>query len=501
MTEKMDGYVYADDQDYEIVEGPFDPTWESLQTFECPEWFRDAKLGFWAHWGPQCVPMYGDWYARNMYIEGSDQNRFHMRTYGHPSEFGFKDICKLWTAEKFDPDGLIQLYKSAGARYFVALAVHHDNFDCWNSRYHAWNSVNVGPQKDIVGLWREAALRHGLRFGVTEHLGRSYAWFNVNKFADKMGPFAGVPYDGADPANADFYFPQHGDTTYAYPANPPEWWQKQWFKRIQDLVENYEPDLLYTDGSVPFGEVGRRLVADYYNRSAARHGGKCEAAYTLKHFSDGPHSLNHGEYREGIGLLDLERGVVPSIREAPWQTDTCIGGWYYNRRAEYKTAAHVVRMLVDIVSKNGNLLLNFPLRPDGTLDAETRYVVDGISTWMAVNGEAIYATRPWTVFGEGPTQGSGGQFNEDEKAWTSDDFRYTRKGDTVYAFQMAWPADRRAVITSMKLDPAVLVKDARLVGYDATVAWKQTALGLEIELPAMPPCQAAHAFAVDLHTA
>lgn len=489
---------YADDPEYVVAEGPFEPTWASLQSFTCPDWFRDAKLGFWAHWGPQAVPMYGDWYARNMYIEGSDQYRFHLRTYGHPSAFGFKDICRLWKAEAFDPEGLMDLYKRAGARYFVALGVHHDNFDCWDSKYHDWNAVKVGPQKDIVGLWRQAALRQGLRFGVTEHLSRSYSWFNVNKFADKAGPYAGVPYDGADPAHADFYFPEHGDTTYAYPANPPEWWKKQYFRRIQDLVTQYEPDLLYTDGAVPFGDVGRRLIADFYNRNAAHHGGVSEAIYTLKHFAEGPHALNHGEYIDGIGLLDMERGVVPGIREQPWQTDTCIGGWYYDRRTVYKTAAHVVRMLVDIVSKNGNLLLNFPLRPDGTLDAESRHVVEGIGQWVAVNGEAIYETRPWRVFGEGPTQGGGGPFNEREVAYTAEDFRFTRKGHTVYAFQMAWPADRHAVITSMALGTGVQVRDARLVGHEATIAWRQTATGLEIGLPPRAPSDAVHVFRVDV---
>ncbi len=191
MSDHTLGRVYADDPDYRIADGLFEPTWQSLQTFHCPEWFRDAKLGFWAHWGPQAVPMYGDWYARNMYLEGSDQYRFHWRTFGHPSKFGFKDVCAAWKAENFDPDALMQQYQQAGARYFVALAVHHDNFDCWDSKHHHWNSVNIGPQKDIVGLWKQAAARYGLRFGVTEHLERSYSWFNTNKLADKAGPYIG----------------------------------------------------------------------------------------------------------------------------------------------------------------------------------------------------------------------------------------------------------------------------------------------------------------------
>jgi alpha-L-fucosidase len=366
-----------------------------------------------------------------------------------------------------------------------------------NSRHHRWNAVEVGPKRDIVGLWREAAGRYGLRFGVTEHLERSYSWFNVNKFADKAGPFAGVPYDGADPTHADFYFPPHGDTTYGFPSDPPEWWQKQWFQRISDLIERYEPELLYTDGSVPFGEVGRRLIAHLYNLSAARHGGRSEAVYTLKHFTD-QHGLNHGEYREGIGVLDLERGVVPDIREQPWQTDTCIGGWFYDRRKTYKTAADMIHMLVDIVSKNGNLLLNFPLRGDGTLDDESLHVVKGIGRWMAVHGAAIYGTRPWTTFGEGPTRSGGGQFNEAAQPWTAEDFRFARKDDTIFAFQMAWPANREATIKTLKLAEEVRVKDVRLVGYDGLVPWSQTVHGLQIGLPATAPGEAVHAFAVRL---
>ena len=497
MSDPIHGLVYADDPDYKIAEGSFEPTWQSLQSFQCPEWFRDAKLGFWAHWGPQAVPMYGDWYARNMYLEGSDQYRFHLRTYGHPSKFGFKDICALWKAENFDPDALMQQYLQAGARYFVALGVHHDNFDCWDSKHHHWNCVNIGPQKDIIGLWKQAANRYGLRFGVTEHLARSYSWFNTNKLADKAGPYAGGPYDGANPEYADFYFPPHGDITFAYPAQPPEWWKKQWFLRVRDLLERYEPDLLYTDGAVPFGEVGRRLIAHFYNLNTRNHGGKCEAVYTLKHYS-GEFEHNHGEYVEGIGVLDVERGVVSGIHPQPWQTDTCIGGWFYDRRAVYKTTADIVHMLVDIVSKNGNLLLSIPLRPDGTFDDESRYVMHGIGRWMAVNGVAIYETRPWIIFGEGPTQTVEGTFNETSQQWTAKDFRFTRNGDRVYAFQMDWPDNRQALITSMRLTDSLRVKEVSLVGYEGTVSWSQMADGLHIDLPPEPPCEAIHVFSIRL---
>jgi len=188
-------------------QGPFQPNWESLTQYRCPDWFRDAKFGIWAHWGPQCVPMQGDWYARNMYLEGGRVYRFHVQTYGHPSKFGYKDILPLWKAEKFDPERLMALYKAAGARYFVSMGVHHDNFDLWNSKHHRWNAVRMGPKRDIVGEWQKAARTQGLRFGVSEHLGASYTWFQVSHGSDKQGPLADVPYDGADPQWQDLYHP------------------------------------------------------------------------------------------------------------------------------------------------------------------------------------------------------------------------------------------------------------------------------------------------------
>jgi alpha-L-fucosidase len=266
---------------------------------------------------------------------------------------------------------------------------------------------------------------------------------------------------------------------------------------VRDLLERYEPDLLYTDGAVPFGEVGRRLIAHFYNINTRNHGGFCQAVYTLKHLS-GEFEHNHGEYVENIGVLDVERGVVSEILSRPWQTDTCIGGWFYDRRAVYKTTADIVHMLVDIVSKNGNLLLNIPLRPDGTFDDESMHVMQGIGRWMAINGVAIYETRPWKVFGEGPTRTVEGEFREASQQWTAQDFRFARKGDIIYAFQMAWPADRHAVITSMKLTNSLHVKEVSLVGYEGIVSWSQMADGLHIDLPPEPPCEAVHVFSIRL---
>lgn len=470
---------------YPMVPGPFEATWESLREFRCPQWFRDAKFGIWAHWGPQAVPKAGDWYARNMYVEGHRQYKYHLEHFGHPSQVGYKDIVARWRAERFDPDALIQLYKRVGAKYFVAMGCHHDNFDCWDSTFHRWNSVKVGPGKDIVGMWREAARRHGLRFGVSEHMERCYSWFNTNKGADRKGPYAGVPYDGNDPQYENFYFPPHDDTNFAFPVNPPDWWKRQWFLRVKDLVEKYQPDLLYTDGAVPFGQVGLAMIANFYNNNVRWHKGELQGVYTLKK----PHGPNHGEYRDGIGVRDVERGVVNDIQDEPWQTDTCIGDWFYNQFVEYKTSEAVIHMLVDIVSKNGNLLLNFPLLPDGTLDEKAQTIAEEIGDWLKVNGEAIYGTRPWVRFGEGPTRASEGAFGERETLrYTSADFRFTSKGETVYCIAMGWPEDRRLTVTSLAAGEDVgRVQHVELLGYDGPLSYRQTERGLVVHLPEKRP--------------
>ena len=239
-----------------ISKGPFKGTLESLKQNRYPKWFTDGKLGIWAHWGPQAVPMEGDWYAKRMYVQGDGDYKHHLATYGHPSEKGYKDIIPLWKAEKWDPDRLMGLYKKAGAKYFVSMGAHHDNFDLWDSKDHRWNAVKMGPHRNVVGDWQKAAKKHGLRFGVSEHLGASWTWFQSARGSDKEGPFKGVPYDGNDPAYEDLYHPKAlpGDTGW-YTTDPR--WHREWYARVKDLIDQHHPDLLYTDGGLPFGEVGR----------------------------------------------------------------------------------------------------------------------------------------------------------------------------------------------------------------------------------------------------
>ena len=484
---------------------PFEPTMGSLTGYRCPDWFRDAKFGIWAHWGPQSVPMAGDWYARNMYIQAGpgSQYQHHLDNYRHPSASGWKDIIPLWKAEKWDPGRLMALYRQAGAKYFVSMGVHHDNFDLWNSKHHRWNAVNMGPRRDVVGEWQKAARRQGLRFGVSEHLGASFTWFQPSHASDTSGPLAGRPYDGADPRWQDLYHQSAvpGDTAW-YSTDPR--WHQEWLARITDLVDQYEPDLLYTDGSLPFGETGRRLLAHYYNANQSRHGGRLEAVYTLKDWRSRP---GHGDYVEGIGVQDVERGSLAGIKPMPWQTDTSIGDWFYNKNWKakdtgrmYRSAEWVIRTLADIVSKNGNMLLNVVQRPDGSLDPEVEQLLADVGSWMAVNGEAIYSTRPWRIYGEGAARIDEGHFKEDF-AYTANDIRFTQSKDgrTVYAIALGWPEDGKLTIRSLAgpgSEGPHQVQRVNLLGHAGRLAFTQTAEGLSVTLPAPPPSRIACALRI-----
>ena len=474
--------------------GPYTSAVASFRQYRAPDWFRDAKFGIWSHWGPQAVPRAGDWYARNMYIEGHPQYEHHLKHYGHPSKAGYKDIIALWKAERFDPDALMALYVKAGAKYFVSMGVHHDNFDLWNSRYHSWNAVKMGPHRDIVGAWQQAARKVNLPFGVSEHLGASYAWLATSHGHDKTGPLAGVPYDGADPAYQELYHPAHGEGLHSnldnwYATNPA--WHEEWFKRISDLIDTYHPDLLYSDGGLPFGKVGRTLLANYYNGNMAFHGGHLTAVYNHKAQGSGDTS--------DAGVLDVERGVLSGIHPQPWQTDTSIGDWFYSDGYHYKSTAEVITMLADIVSKNGNLLINVVQYPDGSLPPESRRFLDEMAAWIQPNGEAIYGTRPWTVYGEGPTQTVAGAMKENG-AYTAQDIRFTAKGNAVYAITLGVPV-KEVVIRSLGKRAAYAggpIRSVRLLGSKAKLAWTQRDDALVVTLPARLPTAHAAALKIEL---
>lgn len=499
-----------------MMKGKFQPTWSSLETYQVPEWFRNAKFGIWAHWGPQCVEGSGDWMARSMYLEGSAEYKYHVEHYGHPSEVGFKDIIPLFKAEKWNPDKLVKFYKKIGAQYFFALGNHHDNFDLWDSKYQAWNSKNMGPKRDILAEWEQAARKYELPFGISFHADHAWTWYEPSQRYDRNGPKAGVPYDGtltkADGKGKwwEGYDPQelyaqnhpmskgswvdgmiHSQWAWGNGASlPTQEYCTNFYDRTVDAINRYNPDLIYFDVTVvpfyPISDAGLKIAAHFYNHNMATHKGKLEAVMLSKILDE--------NQRKAI-VWDVERGAPNEIMEQPWQSCSCIGGWHYNTSIYennwYKSAADVVKLLVDIVSKNGNLLLSVPLRADGTFDEKEEKILNEFGDWMNINKEAILDTRPWEIFGEGPiaeadikinAQG----FNEGSysKA-TAQEIRFTQTKKDLYATVLAWPTEKQILIKSLsdesKLFPGKISR-VELLGY-GKVPFTRTDKGLLINMP------------------
>jgi alpha-L-fucosidase len=476
-------------------DGPFKPTWDSLLEYEAPDWYQDAKFGIWAHWSPQCVAEAGDWYARNIYVEGQRQYKYHLDHYGPASRFGYKELCAQWTLLNWEPDELIARYKKAGARIFVALANHHCNFDAWDSKHHPWNSSAVGPHRDVVGTWAAAARKQGMRFGVTVHQARNWWWFQTAHGADKSGPLAGVPYDGSlTEAQGNGQWWQGLDPQRLYgvkhpgDALPDVSYVKNFYDRTRDLIDQHNPDLLYFDDSLlPLGWAGMNIGAYFYNNSLKRNGGKMDAVLNVK---DVPDRLVKAV------VADYERGLTADIMKYPWQSETCIGAWHYLRflyekpgeYGGYQNPREVIHWLIDTVSKNGTFILNVPGRADGTIDSKEIAVLDGVTSWMEVNGEAIYETRPWKISGEGPNMIKAGSFQGDSvNKLGENDIRFTRnKTNTViYAIVLGWPAEPillRSLGLSAATRPGKITR-VELLGTGASVDWKQQADALRVELP------------------
>lgn len=500
--------------DEPLQPGPFQPSWESLGSYQTPDWFRDAKFGIWAHWGPQCEPEVGDWYAREMYFEGQPKYRHHTATYGHPSQVGFKDIIRRWKAARWQPDELLSLYKQAGARYFMALANHHDNFDLYDSRHQPWNATRLGPQRDLIGGWAAAARAQGLPFGVSVHAAHAWTWYEAAQGADREGPLAGKPYDGSlrlqdgkgqwweglDPqdlyaqnhprsANADKPNGIHSQWNWGHGATvPSSAYCRKFLNRTVELLSRYRPELLYFDDTAlplwPVSDVGLKIAAHFYNLHATRQG--ATQAVLFGKILD--------EQQRRCMVWDIERGQSNAIEPLPWQTDTCLGDWHYDSRLlrehKYKSATTVIHTLIDIVSKNGNLLLNVPVNRDGQIDADERRIVGEIGAWMRINGESIYGTRPWTRFGEGPSlaesaplQGPG--FNEGKgKPLGAQDLRFTARGDTLYASVFGLPADGQVRIASLAGKAHRPVQRIDLLGGPEKLSFRQDAEALTVTLPA-----------------
>lgn len=510
-----------------VAKGKFKPTWDSLKQYRVPEWFRDAKFGIWAHWGPQCQPERGDWYAREIYSQGTYKYREHLKLYGHPSTNGFKDVIHSWKAERWDPDWLLALYKRVGARYFVALANHHDNFDNFDSKYQPWNSVNMGPKRDIIGGWAAAARRHGLIFGVSVHASHAWSWYEVAQGADRDGPLAGVPYDGKltkadgkgtwwegfDPQ--DLYEQRHVPSpdfqilgriharwNWGGGVSQPDLaYCQKFYNRTVDLINKYSPQLIYFDDTAlplwPVSDAGLKIAAHFYNHNLAWYGDN--GVLFGKVLND--------EQKQCM-TWDIERGVPNRIEPYPWQTCTCLGNWHYDRsvfeRRAYKSAKTVIHMLVDIVSKNGNLLLSVPLRGDGTPDSAELEILEGIGRWLEINGEAIYGTRPWKVFGEGPQMTNAAPiqaqgFNEGRgRPFTAEDVRFTAKGNVLYAIVMGVPTND-ICIRSLGANANLLgapITAVTILGSSERPQWSQTAEALVIRKPESLPSEFALVFKI-----
>lgn len=488
-----------------VEQGPFRPTWESVRGWQCPQWFKDAKFGMWAHWGPQCEAEDGDWYARFMYYPGTEQWNWHTAHFGSPQTHGLKDLIHHWKAEKWDPEALVKLYKEAGAQYFMALGNHHDNFDLWDSPYQQWNSVNMGPRKDLVKGWSDACRKHGLPMGVSIHASHAWTWLEPSQPYDGNLTAAdgrGTWWEGYDPQ--ELYAQRHAHSTgwdnsgtihsqWAWgngAARPTQAYMDKFQNRVLQLINDYNPSMLYFDDTVlPFygvtDSVGLNILASYYNHSARRNGGQPQVVVMGKILDD--------EQKQAL-LWDVERGIPDRIQKKPWQTCTCIGSWHYSRAVyeagSYKPAGQVVRMLVDIVSKNGNLLLSVPVKGDGTIDDKELAVVQGIAAWMKDNKQSIYGTRPWKTFGEGPLAEASNPltaqgFNENNN-YSSRDVRYAERHDTLFATIMAWPAAGRYRLESLGvLSPYYngRVAKVELLGH-GEVGFEQRADGVFVDVPA-----------------
>ena len=499
-----------------VGEGPYEATVESLSGWTCPDWFRDAKFGIWAHWGPQCQPEDGDWFARNMYDENDGADRYTIDTRDHPSRFGFKDWIHEWKAENWDPDALIKLYKETGARYFMTLANHHDNFDLYKSKYQSWNSVDIGPKKDIVGGWAEACRKYGLRLGVSVHAAHAWSWYETSRGSDSKGPLAGVPYDGwltkedgkgtwwegLDPQ--ELYEQRHplsennGNWTWDLDqvTTPDQAYCDKIYNRTVQLIDDYNPDIVYFDDTYvplwPISDAGLKIVAHGYNH-------KEDIVFTGKVLTP---------WQKETLLWDVERGAPNSLQELPWQTCTCIGSWHYDKHRyyqdRYKTPAQVISMLVDVVSKNGNLLLSVPLKGDGTLDPTELRIVKEIGHWMQINGESIYDTRPWVIYGEGPStefdnpiQAQG--FNEGKQKYTAADIRFNRKGDKVLYVTLLGIPEEDVIVKALGSKTAQntrKIKSVTLLGSEEKVNWNQSKETLSITKPADIPSPEALVYKV-----
>ncbi|HVM74625.1 MAG TPA: alpha-L-fucosidase [Candidatus Saccharimonadales bacterium] len=474
-----------------VQKGPLRPDWQSLGGYQVPEWYRDAKFGIFIHWGVYSVPAFGnEWYPRNMYNEGSEEYKHHLATYGSQDKFGYKEFIPMFKAEKYDPVAWAQLFKDAGARYVVPVFEHHDGFAMYDCGLSDWTAAKMGPKRDLWGELAVAVRQEGLHLGASSHRVEHNFFLETGRK---------IRSDVNDPQNAALYGPAHkwlvnkdatplaNDFTYVSQA-----WTNDWLARSAEIVQKYHPDVMYFDwwiGQPSVRPALTRFAAFYYDSNL--QAGRPEGVINFKDYA----------MPADAGVLDIERGQLGNIRPLYWQTDTSVSNksWGYIENDTFKSPEFIVHQLVDIVSKNGNLLLNIGPRSDGTIPEPVQQVLRAIGGWLKVNGEAIYGTRPWRIYGEGPTKVIEGSFHdEDTRPYTAEDFRFTTKGNVLYAIELGWPANGEAVIRSLSSGVAGQEKIAsvELLGSDSKLAFQQSADGLHIKIPAQPPVKYAYAYRI-----
>jgi alpha-L-fucosidase len=528
-----------------IADGPFEPTWTSLgDQFKVPKWFREAKIGMWLHWGPQAVGEDGDWYAKWIYMPQSawgDYTRVypnHLKRVGHPSVHGYKDVLPNWKAENWDPEKLMALYKRAGARYVIAQGMHHDNFDLWNSKYQPWNAVKLGPKRDILGGWKKAADKEGMKFGIAFHGDYSLFWFQPAFLSDIEGPLKGVPYDAAQDYEGkntwwkemglnlkdlygidlkdDVVYPEgfNGDSV-AYRMKDPlshgipdgnlkkniefaRWYATKWTNRVIDAIDQFSPDFIYFDGgnSYPFcgwftgrglrADATPRVIAHLYNSNMKKNGGELKAMAFTKGNED-PRAI----------AVNVESSFPEGIKkDQPWQTEVGLGEWFYRTGTFYESSM-VIHQMLEAISRDGNYVINIPLTPSGQLDPGGEQTLKDMGDWMEINGEGIYNSSAWKIWGEGKVIMSHGNLGPKQAAtpYTAADIRFTVNNGALYAWVMAWPDDNKVLIRSLQAPNKISA--VHLLGHKKKLKWKQTVEGLEVTLPETKPCKFAYGLKIE----
>ena len=488
--------------DRQVTAGPFEPNWESLNTYAVPQWYKDAKFGIFIHWGVYSVPAFGsEWYPRQMYIpsprRGKNFFEHHLKTYGSHDKFGYKDFIPMFRAEKFDPRDWAMLFEEAGAKYVVPVAEHHDGFPMYACSFTDWDASQMGPKRDIIAELATAIRARNMKFGVSSHRAFNWKYYVRRPHFDNANPkFAGL-YGRPMP----FLFePDANDYKKRFEPQD-ERFKQDWLARSCELVDRFAPDLVWFDFGITasqeldytdnhYSPYLQRFAAYYYNVSQ-RRGDIGIINYKWKAFPT------------KAAVLDLERSKMDAIRTPFWQTDTAISSssWGYTEDQKYKTADRLVDDLIDIVSKNGCLLLNVGPRADGTIPEEDRRILLDIGKWLKLNGEAIYETSYWKTFGEGPTGTSTGHLAEKkDKPFTAEDIRFTQRDDVLYAILLDWPATGQVTIKTLAEDNAVapeLIKSIELLGHQSSLRWSRDEKGLRVNLPDQKPCRFAYVLRIE----